>query len=57
MVPNRFYPRYKLLLLYEKIGNEEKCKDLAALILNMDVKIPSKTVDMIRAKASDIIIK
>lgn len=40
-MPNRLYPLYQLMLLYEKDGNEEKMADMAYRVLCFDEKVVS----------------
>ena len=55
MVPNRFYPKYKLLLMYESTGQIFKMRNLAEQILSMEIKVPSKMVDEIRNYARGVL--
>ena len=55
MVPNRFYPKYKLLMMYESTGQILKMRNLAEHILSMEVKVPSKMVDEIRNYARGVL--
>ena len=53
MVPNRLYPRYRLLKLYEEKGQEHDAMVMAKEIMSCEVKIPSNTTNMIRKYATD----
>ena len=48
VMPNRLYPLYRLMLLYEKTGQEEKMKRMAKKIVTSTPKVVSPaTTDMI----------
>ena len=53
MEPSRYYPRYLLMDLYNRIGKEEKEKEEAIGILGMDTKVESEAVDQIREMARE----
>src|SRR5690606_28686568 len=53
MEPSRYYPRYLLMDLYNRIGKEEKEKEEAIGILGMDTKVESEAVDQIRELAHE----
>lgn len=55
MVPNRFLPLYKLMLLYEAIENKPKAIEVAIAIINKKVKVSSEIVTMIKNEAKDIV--
>lgn len=55
MIPSRFIPLYKLMLLYDEIGNKTKSRELAYKILHKKVKISSTTVSHIQNEARKII--
>lgn len=48
LIPHKFYPKYRLVPLYYGIGEEDKAICLANEIMQMKVKIPSKTIDDIK---------
>ena len=48
IMPVKFYPKYRLVKIYQQTGEDEKACVLARQILNMDVKIPSDIVTDIR---------
>lgn len=52
LIPHRFYPRYRLVLLYEKTGQIEKAIKLANEIVEMDVKVESEIVNRIKKEMS-----
>lgn len=48
VMPNRLYPLYRLMLLYEKTGQKEKMKRMAKKIVTSPPKVVSPaTTDMI----------
>lgn len=51
MIPNRFYPLHKLLLLYKETGEADKLRSIAGNILSKRIKVPSPIVDQIRREA------
>lgn len=55
MMPNRLYPLYQLMLLYESIGHEEKAKRMAKKILESKPKIDSQATEYIKNKARAIL--
>lgn len=48
MIPNRFIPLYRRVLLYKEQGQQEKAIQLAKQILRKQVKIPSTEITMIQ---------
>jgi tetratricopeptide (TPR) repeat protein len=44
MVPHKFYPRYRLVYLYNKMGLEKEALDLAETIVITPAKVNSKIV-------------
>lgn len=55
MIPHRFYPRYRLAILYEKTGQRAAAVATARQIMNMPVKVPSTTVANIKADMKRLI--
>jgi O-antigen polymerase len=55
MLPNRFTPKYYLLLLYIQEQRKDKAKKTAEEILAMSIKIPSSQVELIRAEARNFL--
>ena len=55
MMPNRLYPLYQLMLLYESIGHEEKAKRMAKKILESKPKVDSQAIEYIKNKARAIL--
>lgn len=55
MVPNRFYPMYLLVKLYNETGQKEKAYFKAREILNKKVKIPSLAIREIRLEMRKIV--
>ncbi|MFV0506144.1 MAG: O-antigen ligase family protein [Bacteroidales bacterium] len=50
MIPNRFYPLFKLVELYRNTDQTDKAQTLAKEILEKQVKIPSPTISYIKQK-------
>lgn len=51
VMPNRIYPLYQLMLLYEDIGDKDKMRDMAVRIVNMKPKIVSPATKEMQDKA------
>lgn len=51
MMPYLLYPRYQLLQLYKKNGYAKSVKEIAIEILNMKVKVSSKSTIKIKQEA------
>lgn len=57
MIPSKFVPLYKLMMLYATVGDQQKSLRIAYLIINKEIKIRSGAVYYIRTEAQDIINK
>ncbi|WP_455498203.1 hypothetical protein [Coprobacter sp.] len=57
MIPNRFMPLYKRMLLYETAQNKHLSLYMAHIIINKPTKIPSNTINKIKHDAQMIINK
>lgn len=55
MIPNRFIPLYKLMLLYKNSANTKQAIDIAKNIINKDVKVPSDIINIIKKEAQNVI--
>lgn len=55
MIPNRFMPLYKLMLLYESKGCKQKAADMAITIINKKIKIPSDVINQIKGEAQELV--
>lgn len=53
MIPCRFLPIYQLLKIYRKAGQKDMAVKYANKIVNKKVKIPSLTVNSIKAEAAE----
>ena len=51
MIPCRFVPLYDMLQIYQQIGDTVKADSIAQTILNKPIKIPSSTIDKMKAEA------
>ncbi len=51
IVPNRIYPYYLLMLLYEESGQMEKMKQTALIVMEKEPKVDSQAVKEMREKA------
>ena len=56
MIPNRFLPLYKLMIVYDKMGDNERAKEVANRIIGKEVKISSQIILHIIAKAQEFIM-
>lgn len=57
MVPNRFYPLYLLMTLYDETEQKEKALQMARIIKAKQVKIPSIAINEIKILAANLIKK
>lgn len=55
LVPYKFYPRYKLALLYEKTGQTKKAIALAKETLNLTPKVYHPNIDYVKSKMIEIL--
>lgn len=55
MIPNRFYPKYLLVKLYEKIGNIKNTTRLAKEIISAKPKIPTPAVFEIKNEMKQLL--
>jgi hypothetical protein len=55
MCPNRFMPLFKMALIYDATGQNEKLKEIAAKIVQKEAKIPSVTISRIKAKIEEMV--
>lgn len=56
MVPNRIYPYYRLMKLYQKTGDSDKTYDMALRIIRFKIKIESQATKEMKAEAKRIIL-
>jgi len=56
IVPNRHYPIYLLMKLYEENGQSEKAKAMAGVLLEKPVKIPSKAIWEMQEEAKKLMV-
>ena len=56
-MPNRLYPLYQLMLLYEKMGDTEKTSNIAQRVMMFDEKVASPATKEIKRKAYKIFNK
>ena len=50
MIPCRFVPLYDMLQIYQQIGDTVKADSIAQTILNKPIKIPSSSIDKMKAE-------
>ncbi len=55
IMPNRLYPLYQLMMLYESTSQEEKAKHIAKKILEIKPKVDSQAIKDIKNKAREIL--
>lgn len=53
IMPNRHYPLYQLMLLYDKIQQDEKAIEMAKRIIHMKPKVKSPATDEMQQKAKE----
>lgn len=51
VMPNRLYPLYQLMLLYQESGNVIKAKAMAKRVIEMKPKIDSQATRQMKEKA------
>jgi len=54
IMPNRLYPLYQLMLLYEKEGNSEKMSKMAQQVIAFNEKVASPAINEMKKKANVI---
>ena len=54
ILPNRIYPLYQLMCLYEQRGNERKMRQMARQIINFKVKVESPATEEIKERAVQV---
>lgn len=55
VMPNRLYPLYRLMLLYNETGNTGKAKETARRILGMKPKVESEATREMKNKARTLV--
>lgn len=55
VMPNRLYPLYQLMILYESVGQKGKMKKMAKRIIEMKPKITSPATEEIKQKAKIVL--
>ena len=53
VMPNRLYPLYQLMLLYEESGEKKKCEETARRVMWMKPKVESPATRDMQRKASE----
>ena len=54
IMPNRLYPLYQLMLLYEKEGDSEKMSKMAQQVIAFNEKVASPAINEMKKKANVI---
>lgn len=55
VMPNRLYPLYQLMVLYESMGQKEKTRKMAWKIIKMNPKITSPATEEMKQKAKKVL--
>lgn len=55
IMPNRLYPLYQLMVMYEAVGDDVKCKSMARRIVSMKPKVESRATKDMRKKAYSLL--
>lgn len=55
VMPNRLYPLYQLMVLYESVGQRGKMKKMAKRIIEMKPKITSPATEKMKQKAKIVL--
>ena len=53
VMPNRLYPLYQLMLLYERQGDTERMADMARQVMAFKEKVVSPAIEEMKAKARE----
>ncbi len=56
VMPNRLYPLYQLMLLYQDSGNRQKAKAMAKRVIEMKPKIESRLTKEMKEKAKELLL-
>ncbi|MDD6783576.1 MAG: O-antigen ligase family protein [Prevotellaceae bacterium] len=51
VLPNRLYPLFRLMLMYEEMGDKEKCSAMAKRVVRMKPKVESPATNDMKKKA------
>ncbi len=54
IMPNRLYPLYQLMMMYEEVGDEDKLYNASVKVAEASVKIESKATEEMRQRADSI---
>ena len=54
MMPNRLYPLYQLMLLYEKEGDVDRLRQMAQRVLAFKEKVSSPATKDMKKKAHEV---
>ncbi|MDD2595858.1 MAG: O-antigen ligase family protein [Bacteroidales bacterium] len=57
ILPDRMYPIYLLMKLYERTGQQEKMNNMANMIITFNTKVESTATDEMRTEASKMLNK
>lgn len=55
VMPNRLYPLYQLMLMYEEMGEKKKCREMAARVMEMKPKVDSEATRDMKRKAKGLV--
>ena len=55
IMPLKFFPKYKLVLIYLQTGRKKQAINLAKYLLAMKVKVPSQTIDAIKQEMKQLV--
>ena len=55
MCPGRFYPLYRQMLIYQRMGLVKETRRVAREIVDKVVKVPSREVETMKRKAKGIL--
>ena len=55
IMPNRLYPLYQLMLLYEEEGKADKMKDMAQRVSSFKEKVVSPATKDMKMKANNLL--
>lgn len=55
IMPNRLYPLYKLMLLYDEENSLDKTRDMAAMVVSFNEKVVSEATNEMKERAANIL--
>ena len=57
ILPNRLYPLYRLMCLYEQTGENKKMRQMAGQVVNFKVKVASPATTEMKDEARQLLLR